>query len=100
MTDRLKSGIEKYANMLRQYLGPWGCRTRLLGYDELLEVSKMAFDVPGHNLPEVATRVQVLGTRERSARVREAIRRHWPTPNHLWPADAPVRRSLAKEALS
>lgn len=89
--------MEKYVNQLRQYLGAWGCKGGLLDYDELFEVAKMTFDVPGSNLVEVAVAVQRLGKRERSARAREAIRKHWPEPTKLWPAGAPVRKMLAKE---
>lgn len=92
--------MEKYANKLRQYLGAWGCQSGLLDYEELLEVVKMTFDVPGRNLVDVAVAVQNLGTRERSARVREAIRKHWPEPTKLWPSGAPVRKLLAKEVQS
>lgn len=89
--------MEKYANQLRQYLGAWGCKSGLLDYEELLEVAKMTFDVPGRTLVEVAVAVQGLGTRERSARAREAIRKHWPEPTKLWPVSSPVRKMLAKE---
>jgi len=89
------NGLERYANRLRQFLGPWGCQTRFLDYDELLDVAKLTFDVPGRNLVEVAVAVTKLGRVERQARVKEAIRKHWPEPTVLWPKDAPVRRKLA-----
>lgn len=89
--------MEKYAQMLRQYLGSMGCKVGMLGAEELLEVAKLAFDMPGANIVEVATRVQNLGPRERSARVREAIRNHWPKPTVLWPAQGNARKLLAKE---
>jgi hypothetical protein len=89
--------MEKAAQTIRQYLGPFGCQTKMLDYERLLETAKLAFDVSGTNLIDVAYKVKGLGTRERSARVKEAIRTHWPTPNVLWPANCPVRRSLSKE---
>lgn len=88
---------EQWAEQLRRYLAPFGCQTRLLDYDNLLETAKMAFDVQGANVVDVAYHVRGLGKRERSARVKEAIRKHWPTPNNLWPANSPVRRSLKTE---
>ncbi len=88
---------ENAANKLRQYLGTWGCQVRLLDFDELLEVSKMTFDVPGRTLLEVASAVERLGKVERSARVREALRKHWPEPTKLWPAGGNARKLLAKE---
>lgn len=90
--------MEKYANKLRQYLGTWGCQTKMLDYDHLVETAKLAFDVQGKNVVDVAVAVEKLGTRERSARVREAMRKHWPTPNVLWPAHANARKELAKDA--
>lgn len=89
--------MEKYAQMLRQYLGSMGCKPSMLSYEELLEVSRMAFDMPGRDLVDVAVKVQNLGPRERSARVREAIRKHWPEPTVLWPAQGNGRKLLAKE---
>jgi len=88
--------MEKHAQMLRQYLGSMGCKTGMLDYEELLEVSKMAFNVPGRNLVEVAVKVQNLGSRERSARVREAILKHWPEPTILWPAQGNARKMLKR----
>jgi hypothetical protein len=88
---------ETYAQQLRQFLGTWGCQTRFLDYDDLYEVAKMTFDVPGINLVDVAAAVTQLGRVERSARVKEAIRKHWPEPTMVWPKDAPVRRRLAGE---
>lgn len=90
--------MEKYAQMLRQYLGSMGCKVSMLGPDDLLEVSKLAFDSPGRNIVEVAVKVRNLGPRERSARVRSAIRTHWPAPTVLWPAQGNARKLLAKEA--
>jgi hypothetical protein len=89
--------MEKYAEMLRRYLGCMGCKVGMLDYDELLEISKMTFDVPGKTIPEVATKIQNLRPRERSVRVREAIRKHWPEPTVLWPAQGNARKLLAKE---
>lgn len=88
--------MEKYANMLRQYLGPYGFQTKWLDYENLLETAKLSFDVQGKNIVEVAVAVQNLGRAERSARVKEAVRRHWPTPNVILPANAPVRKSLSR----
>jgi hypothetical protein len=89
--------MEKYAQMLRQYLGSMGCKVSMLGAEELIEVSKLAFDVPGRNIVEIAAKVRNLGPRERSARVREAIRKHWPEPTVLWPAHGNARKLLKKE---
>jgi hypothetical protein len=89
--------MEKYAQMLRQYLGSMGCKVGMMGPEDLLEVSKIAFDMPGKNIVEVATKVRNLGARERSARVRDAIRTHWPEPTVLWPAQGNARKLLAKE---
>lgn len=93
------SGAEKYAQQVRQFLGPYGCQTGLLDYETLLVVAKKAFDVQGTNLVAVAVAVQNLGRTERSARVKEAVRRYWPDPSVLWPAKAPVRKSLARDQL-
>lgn len=90
------AALEKAAQTLRQYLGPFGCQTRLLDYDGLLTIAKLAFDAPGRNLFDVADVVKGLGTIERSARVREAILKHWPNPTYVWPANCPVRKALAK----
>lgn len=81
---------------LREYLGVWGCQTRMLDPDALVEVAGMTFDVPGQSLERVARAIDALGRVERSARVREAIRKHWPEPTILWPVHAPVRKLLAK----
>ncbi len=88
--------MEKYAQMLRQYLGSMGCKVSMLGAEELLEVSKLAFDVPGRNIEIVAVNVRNLGPRERSARVREAILKHWPEPTVLWPAQGNARKLLKR----
>ncbi len=93
----MRSNVENAANKLRQYLGTWGCRVGMLDYDELLEVARMTFDVPGRTLLEVAMAVDKLGKVERSARAREAIRKHWPEPTVLWPAGGNARKLLAKE---
>lgn len=69
----------------------------LLDFEELLEVAKMTFDVPGRNLMDVAMAVERLGRIERSARVREAILKHWPEPTRLWPANGNARKLLAKK---
>lgn len=89
--------MEKYANMLRQYLGAMGCKVSLLGPEELIDVAKMTYDVPGKNLVEIAVAIHKLTPRERSARVREALRKHWPEPTKLWPAQGNGRKLLAKE---
>jgi hypothetical protein len=89
--------FDQYAQMLRQYLGSMGCKASMLDYEELLEVSKLAFDMPGTNLIALAVKVKALGPNERSARVREAIRKHWPEPTILWPAQGNARKLLAKE---
>lgn len=86
--------MEKHADMLRRFLGAHGCQSAMLEYDALMDTAKLAFDVPGTTMAEVAINVDHLGRRVRSARVREAIRKYWPTPNPLWPARAPVRRAL------
>ena len=102
MTGKLKNaqrfpklGFDKCAETLRQHLGPYGFQVRKLDYDSLFEVAKMAFNVPGRSLVDVAFAVKGLGTRERSARVKEAVLKHWPTPTVLLPRDAPVRKWLA-----
>lgn len=95
-----KLGFEKAAETLRQHLGPYGCQTKRMDYESLLEVAKMAFDVPGRNIVDVAYAVKGLGTRERSARVKEAILKHWPEPTVLWPRDAPVRKWIGDLGLS
>lgn len=92
-----RSSIGNADKKLREYLGAWGCQTRMLSPDSLIDTAKLAFDVPGRSITEVTDAVSLLGTRERSARVREAVRKHWPTPNVLWPANAPVRKLLKKE---
>lgn len=89
--------MEKYAKMLRQYLGSVGCKVGMLSADELIEVAKMTYDVPGRNLVEVAVAVHKLTPRERSSRAREAILKHWPKPTVLWPAQGNMRKLLAKE---
>jgi hypothetical protein len=88
--------MQRYADMIRMYLGPWGFQGGRLDHDGLIEIGKLAFDVPGRSLDDVAMAIKRLGTRERSARVREAVRRHWPAPTVLLPADAPVRRMLKR----
>lgn len=70
----------------------------MLDYEGLLDVSKRAFDVPGTNLVDVAAAIDRLGPAERRVRVRLAIRKHWPEPSRLWPAHAPVRQALGREA--
>jgi hypothetical protein len=92
--------MERYAESLRRHLGAWGCQVSLLDYDQLADVGRLTFDVPGRNVVEVAVAVKYLGRSERSARVREAIRKHWPSPNRLWPANSNARKLLAKEAHS
>lgn len=89
--------MEKYAQMLRQYLGSQGCQVRMLDYDELLEVAKLTFNVPGRNIPEVVTKIQNLGPKERTARTKEALRQHWPEPTVLWPAGGNARKLLKTE---
>jgi hypothetical protein len=92
--------MEKYAKMLRLYLGSAGCKVSMLDGDELLEVAKLAYDVPGNNIVEVAIKIQNLGKRERSARVREALLKHWPRPTLLWPPQGNMRKLLAKNGLT
>ena len=89
--------MQKYANMLRQYLGSMGCKVSLLGAEELIEVAKLTYDVPGRNLVEVAVAVHKLTPKERSARVREALLKHWPEPTKLWPAQGNGRKLLGRE---
>lgn len=89
---KTKLGAEKYAEQVRRFLGPYGCQTKMLDYDNLLETAKMSFSVQGSNLIEVSVAISKLARSERSARVKTAILTHWPTPNILWPAYAPVRK--------
>jgi hypothetical protein len=86
-----------YGKQLRGFLGTWGCQTQHLDDEDLLDVAKRAFDVPGKSIVAVTIAVDRLGRAERSARIREAMRKHWPEPSRLWPANAPVRRLLAAE---
>lgn len=88
-----------YAQKIRQFLGTWGCQTRKLDDDALLVIAKMAFDVPGKDHVAVAVAIINLGKVERSARIREAIRRHWPEPTRLWPRSAPARKLLKKDVI-
>lgn len=84
------------AEKLKHLLGPYGCQSSKLEWDDLTAVAKLAFDVPGRTISDVATNASRLSAKERSARVKEAILKHWPEPTVLWPAKAPVRKWIGK----
>lgn len=69
----------------------------MLRDDELIEVAKLVFDVPGSSFGQLAYAIDKIGRVERSVRVQTAILRHWPDPTRLWPAHGNVRKLLAKE---
>jgi len=92
----MKTDMQSASIKIKAFLGTWGCQSGLLEGYELIDVAKKTFDVPGRTLAEVAISIDRLGRTERRARAREAIRKYWPEPSWLWPAAAPIRKSLAK----
>jgi hypothetical protein len=93
----MRSNVENAAAKLKSYLGPWGFQTSSMTFDDIAYLSKRAFNVPGKTILEIAFAVERLSKEERGARVREAVREHWPDPIAFLPATAPVRKKLAQD---